>query len=58
VPSLDLAVGVLTKTDHARFGDALEPRSDIDAVAHEVAVGLLNEVADLDADAELDAFVR
>ena len=30
-------------------------RGDVDAVAHQVAVGLLDDVAQMDADAELDA---
>ena len=33
----------------------LEPRGDIDAVAHQIAVGLLDDIAEVDADAELDA---
>ena len=54
-PSLDLPVGVLGETDRPGLGDALEPRGDIDAVAHEVAVALLDNVAEVDADAKLDA---
>ena len=56
-PRLHLAIGVLGETDRAGLGDALEPRGDIDAVAHQVAVGLLDHVAEMDADAELDAAV-
>ena len=37
-PPLDLPVGVLGQTDRAGRGDALQPRGDIDAVAHQVAV--------------------
>jgi hypothetical protein len=48
---LHLPVGLLGETDRARLGDALEPRRNI------VAVALLDNVADMDADAELDAFV-
>ena len=33
-------------------------RGDIDAVAHQIAVGLLDHVAQMDADAELDATLR
>ena len=36
----------------------LEPRRDVDPVAHEVAVGLLDHVAQMNADADLDARVR
>ena len=34
---------------------AFEPRRDIDAVAHQVAIALLDYVAQMDTDAELDA---
>ena len=54
-PPLDLPIGVLGQADRAGLGDALEPRGDIDAVAHQVAVGLLDDVAEMNADAELDA---
>ena len=54
-PPLDLPVGVLGQTDRARLGDALEPRGDVDAVAHQIAVALLDHVAQMNADAELDA---
>ena len=37
------------------MADALQSRGDIDAVAHQVAVGLLDHVAQMNADAELDA---
>ncbi len=52
---LHLAVRVLGKADRTGLRDAFQPRGDIDAVAHEVAVALLHHVADMDADAELDA---
>ena len=57
-PRLHLAVGVFGKTDRSRLGDAFEPRRDIDAVAHQVAVALLDHVAEMNADAELDAAFR
>ena len=34
-----------------------KPRGDIDAVAHQVAVALLDHVAEMDADAKFDALV-
>ena len=34
-----------------------KPRGDVDAVAHQVAVALLDDVADMNADAEFDASV-
>jgi hypothetical protein len=53
-PPLHLPVGLLRQTDRAWLGDALQPRGDIDAVAHQVAVTLLDDVANVDADAEFD----
>ena len=49
---LHLPIGVLGKTDRARLGDPLQSRGDIDPIAHQVAVGLLDHVAEMNADAE------
>jgi hypothetical protein len=57
-PRLDLPIGVFRKAYRAGLGDAFEARSDIDAVAHQVAVALLDHVAEVDADAKLDAALR
>ena len=54
-PPLDLPIGVLGKTDRAGLSDAFQPRGDIDAVAHQIAVALLDDVAEMNADAEFDA---
>ena len=54
-PPLHLPVGVLGETDRAGLANAFEPRGDIDAVAHQIAVGLLDDIAEMNADAELDA---
>ena len=54
-PPLDLTIGVLGQTDRARLADALQSRGDIDAVAHQIAVALLDDVAKMNADAKLDA---
>src|ERR1700688_1314565 len=51
----DLVVGGVGEADAARRRDALEPGGDIDAVAHEVAVALDHDIAEIDADPELDA---
>ena len=51
-----LPVGVVGDADAAGLGDAFEARGDVDAVAENVAV-LDDDVADVDADAELDALV-
>ena len=52
-----MPVGLLGEADRTWFRDAFEPGGDIDAVAHEVAVALLDDVADVNADAKLDALV-
>ena len=57
-PPLHLPVGVLGKADGTRPANALQPRGDVDAVAHQVAVALLDDVAQMDADAKFYAFVR
>jgi hypothetical protein len=54
-PRPDLTIGVLGKADRARLGDSFEPRGDVDAVPHEIAVALLDDVADMDPDAEDNA---
>ena len=56
-PPLHLPIGLLGKTDIAGRGDALKPRSDIDAVAHQVAVGFLDDVAQMYAHSEFDATI-
>jgi hypothetical protein len=53
-PRLHLPIGVLGEADRARHGDPFEPRGDVDAVAHQIAVAL-HDVAQMYADAELDA---
>ena len=54
-PRLDLPVGVLGQANPARLANPFEPRRDIHPVAHQVAVALLHDVAQMDADAKLDA---
>ena len=54
-PPLDLSVGILRKADCAGLGDAFEPRGDVDAVAHQIPVALLDHVAQMNARAEFDA---
>src|SRR5271165_4121338 len=57
-PLFHLPVGLLRKTDRAGLSDAFEPRGDVDPVAHQIAVAFLDHVAEMDADAEVDALVR
>ena len=54
-PAAHLTVGVFRQTDRARLTNTLQARGDIDAVAHEVAVAFLDHVAEMNADAKLDA---
>ena len=54
-PRSHLPIGVFGEADTVRLGDALQPRSDVDAVAHQVAVALFDDIAQMDADTELDA---
>ena len=54
-PPPDLPIGVLGQTDRARLRDAFETRGDIDAVAHQVTVALLDDVPEMNADPEFDA---
>ena len=53
-PVADMFAGGCRDADAARLGDVLQPRRHIDAVAKDVAV-LDDDVAEIDADAELDA---
>ena len=57
-PPLHLAIGVLGQADRARLANAFQTGRDIDAVAHQVAVRLLDDVAEMNADAEFDASLR
>jgi hypothetical protein len=53
---LDLVVHVARDQDPARLGQGLEPRGNVHAVTKDIAA-LVDHVADVDADAEADAFV-
>ena len=56
-PTAHLAVGVLGQADRAWRGDPLQPRGDIDAITHQIAVALFDDVAQMNADAKLYALV-
>src|SRR5271157_5855458 len=49
-PPFDLTIGVLGETDRAGLANAFEARGDVDAVAHQIAVALLDHVAEVNAD--------
>jgi hypothetical protein len=53
-----LPIGVFRETDTAGLGDTFQSRGDVDAVAHQIAVALLYYIAQMDADAKLDAALR
>ena len=50
-----MPIGIFGQTDGAGGGDALQSRGDVDAIAHQIAVALLDHIAEMDSDAELDA---
>jgi hypothetical protein len=54
-PPLHLAIGVLGEADRAGLCDRLQSRRDIHTIAHKIAICLLDDVAQMDADSELDA---
>ena len=56
-PTLHLPIGLLRETNSAGLGDAFQSRGDIDAIAHQVAVALLDYIAQMDSDAKLDALL-
>ena len=53
-----LFVGCRRETEAAGFAKAFEARRDINAVAHQVAVDLLDDIAEVDSHAKLDATFR
>jgi len=53
-----LAVGVVGKTDTPRISNPFEARCNIDAVAHHVTIAFRDHIAEMNADAELDATPR
>ena len=54
-PIARVFVGRVGQDNPARLRDALEPRGDVHAVTHQIAVALLDDVAQMDADTILDA---
>ena len=53
-PSLDLPEGLVGKANRPGLSNAFQPGGDVDAVAHQVAVCLLDHIAQVDTDTELD----
>src|SRR5262249_48813136 len=57
-PRSHLPVGVLRKTYGSRLGNALPAPRDVHAARHQVAIALLDGVAEMNADAKFDAPLR
>jgi uncharacterized membrane protein YeaQ/YmgE (transglycosylase-associated protein family) len=53
----NLTGGIRGQANPGAPSDALDPPSDIDAVAHQAAVGLFDHIAQMNADAKFDATV-
>ena len=53
-PPPHLPIGLLGETDRAGRRDAFQPRRDIHAVAHQIAVAFLNNVAEMDANSKVN----
>ena len=52
-----LPIGVFRQHNRARLADSFEPSRDVDPVAHQVAVGFLDDVPQVNPNADLDAVV-
>ena len=58
-PPLNQPKRLLGETNTSWLADAFKTRRDVDGIAHQVAVGLLDHVAQVNANAELDpALIR
>jgi hypothetical protein len=53
-----LPISVLRQANPARLTNPLQPGRDVDAVSHEVAIRLLDNVAKMNPNAKLDATFR
>lgn len=54
-PRPHLPIRLFGQADRAGLGDPFESRGDVDRISHQIAVALLGDVADVNADAEFDA---
>jgi hypothetical protein len=57
-PIAHLIVSRARQAHPRRLANAFQTRRDVDAVAHQVAVALLDDIAQVDADTKLDTLVR
>jgi hypothetical protein len=53
-----LSIGVFRKANSSGLGNALQSSGDVDAIAHEIAIALLDHIANVDANAKLNAPLR
>src|ERR1700722_18168590 len=56
-PALHLTIGVFGEADSSLLANTFQPRGNVDAIAHEVAVRLFDDIAQVNADAKFDALV-
>lgn len=56
-PRLDLPVGILSQAYSTRPAKAFQPRRNVHPIPHQIAVGLLDHVAEMYANAKCDALV-
>jgi hypothetical protein len=57
-PRSHLSIGIFRKTNGAGLGDALQSRGNIDAVAHQITVALLDDVAKMYAYPKINTPIR
>ena len=50
-----LPIGIFRNTYGSRLSDALQSRSDIDTITHQVAIAFLDNVAEMNTDAKFNA---
>jgi hypothetical protein len=53
-----LPISVLRETDAAGLGDSFQSRGNIDPIAHQIAVALLDDIAKMNPDPELNPSFR
>ena len=54
-PNPHLAIRIFRRTDGAGLGNTFKASSDVDAITHQIAVAFLDDVAQMNANAEFDA---
>jgi hypothetical protein len=57
-PRLDLSIGVFRQTHSARLANPFQPRRNVHALTHQIAVALLDNIAEVNADPKFDLPIR